>query len=308
MADRRIERHPHDYAWRKRFPDAERVMLGEFGGVYAAEGEGAWWLITDEGTMADFLEDEHDAGGLVALRRFEDVNNWRQSMVNYRDAGTRFRVEETLRKAVPAIASYAEACAAKRELDRINERDHLQPWSFKALKLVVRPSEGPITVGTSLSLDYSDHWPRLGNVDITLRGEGTAPAFIELKCGAGSDALGPCAWDVAKNALTVRMGDASGAYLLAATTSAMWNKTVRGAEFFDSGEWTAEKLRTDYEDWWRYWEPYRPRRVPAAGRTDPLASAVFRVGDTDWELRLSRMTVEPHGWFDWEPFLAETDQ
>lgn len=261
--------------------------------------------------MADFLDDE-DLGGLVKLRRFDDFHSWNQAIIAYRDARARLHVEESLRKAVPAIASYVKACAAERRLEKINERDHLQKWSFKALKLVLRPSDGPIAAGASLRLSYPEHWPKLGNVDITLAAEGAAPAFLELKCGAKSDALGPCAWDVAKNALTLRMGDASAAYLLAATTTAMWDKPVRGAEFFDHGEWTTEPLRSDYEDWWRFWEKppgcYRPRRLPVRGYTHPLASAGFTVGGTDWDLRLSRVTVEPHGWFDWEPFFPELCQ
>lgn len=81
MTDERIERHRHGYPWRKRFPYAERVMLGEGGGVYSAEGEGAWWLITDEGTMADFIDDESDVDGLIALRRFDDSHSWKQAIV-----------------------------------------------------------------------------------------------------------------------------------------------------------------------------------------------------------------------------------
>jgi hypothetical protein len=308
MTDERIERHRHGYPWRKRFPHAERVMLGEGGGVYSAEGEGAWWLITDEGTMADFIESDVD--GLIALRRFDDSHSWKQAIVAYRDGRTHLRVEEALREAVPAIASYVAARAADLRLTRINERDHLQPWSFKALKLVMRPSDGPLAVGASLSLDYPRRWPRLGNGDITLTAEGAAPAFLELKCGAKSDALGPCAWDVLKNALTLRMGDASAAYLLAATTKTMWDKPVRGAELFAHGQWTAEQLRADYKDWWCHWEKegYVPKHPPARGYSDPLASAPFKVGSIDWELRLSSVTVESHDWFDWEPFASAEQQ
>lgn len=67
-------------------------------------------------------------------------------------------------------------------------------------------------------------------------------------------------------------------------------------------------MRSDYEDWWRFWERDScnpPKRLPVRGYTHPLASAAFRVGDTDWDLRLSRVTVKTHGWFDWEPFFPE---
>ena len=70
-----IERHAAGYPWRKRFPHARRVTALEGGAVYAAEGEGAYWLIKDEGTMADFLDPDEDAdllASLVALARYDD--------------------------------------------------------------------------------------------------------------------------------------------------------------------------------------------------------------------------------------------
>lgn len=74
MSARGIQAYPFNYDWRKRFPRAERVLGAEGGGVYAAEGEGAWWLMTDEGTMADFLDPDEDAdllASMVKLRRFD---------------------------------------------------------------------------------------------------------------------------------------------------------------------------------------------------------------------------------------------
>ena len=62
--------------WRERFPNAERVVGAEGGAVYAAESEGAWWLITDEGTMADFLDEEDVRPSSVKLRRFDDRAAW----------------------------------------------------------------------------------------------------------------------------------------------------------------------------------------------------------------------------------------
>jgi hypothetical protein len=69
------ERHPFGYPWRKRFPDARQVAGFEGGAVYEAEAEGAYWLIKDEGTMADFLDPDTDAdllASLVALKRYTD--------------------------------------------------------------------------------------------------------------------------------------------------------------------------------------------------------------------------------------------
>src|SRR5436190_24292018 len=64
-------RHPYDYRWRDRFPDAAPVLRGEGGAVYAAEDADrkSLWLIKDEGTMADFLPEE-DWGTLVSLTRY----------------------------------------------------------------------------------------------------------------------------------------------------------------------------------------------------------------------------------------------
>jgi hypothetical protein len=74
-SDRTIERHPFSYPWRERFPDARQVAGFEGGAVYEASGEGAYWLIKDEGTMADFLDPDDDAGllaSLVSLERYTD--------------------------------------------------------------------------------------------------------------------------------------------------------------------------------------------------------------------------------------------
>jgi hypothetical protein len=72
------ERHPAGYPWRKRFPGARAVVLLEGGAIFAAEAEGAFWIITDEGTMATFLDEEDAALAqiLVKLQRFEQRSAW----------------------------------------------------------------------------------------------------------------------------------------------------------------------------------------------------------------------------------------
>lgn len=68
-----VEHRPAGYRWKERFPHAHRVAGFEGGAVYEAEGEGAFWLISDEGTLADLLNPEEDAGliaRLVKLERF----------------------------------------------------------------------------------------------------------------------------------------------------------------------------------------------------------------------------------------------
>ena len=93
-ADRepRIERHPFGYPWRDRFPNALRVAGFEGGAVYRAEGEGAYWLIKDEGTMADFLDPDEDAdilASLVSLERYEDRDAFAAAIARMREARRR---------------------------------------------------------------------------------------------------------------------------------------------------------------------------------------------------------------------------
>ncbi len=78
MTEPPAERPASSRTWRERFPNAERIVGAEGGAIYAAEAEGAWWLITDEGTMADFFdaEDADLAAGSVKLRRFDDRAVW----------------------------------------------------------------------------------------------------------------------------------------------------------------------------------------------------------------------------------------
>jgi len=75
-----VERHPASYPWRKRFPDAGMLLGLEGGVVYAAEAEGALWIITDEGTMSEFLsKEDHDLLAiLVTLERYTSATAWAQ--------------------------------------------------------------------------------------------------------------------------------------------------------------------------------------------------------------------------------------
>lgn len=81
-----VEAHSHEYPWRKRFPDAELLEAREGGAVYATAAEGAWWIIFDEGTMIEFLDDEDaDIGhALVTLRRYDDQATWRRRVAEIR--------------------------------------------------------------------------------------------------------------------------------------------------------------------------------------------------------------------------------
>jgi hypothetical protein len=80
MTEPQTEAHPYNYPWRQRFPDAIRIVGTEGGAVYAAEAEDGWWVITDQGTMAAYVDTDEDAdllASMVKLTRFEDEPAWR---------------------------------------------------------------------------------------------------------------------------------------------------------------------------------------------------------------------------------------
>jgi len=77
----KISKHPFRYNYRELYPDAK--MIGEFegGAIYKAEKNDKYYLIIDEGTMADFLdEDDKDLlNQLVKIIEFEteeELNNY----------------------------------------------------------------------------------------------------------------------------------------------------------------------------------------------------------------------------------------
>lgn len=90
MHGRNDEHHPFDYDWQARFPEHEFVLGGEGWAVFSAQGEGAWWLVFDDGTLADFMDSELDAdrlATLVRLQRFDDRDEWEAAVEQLRRRG-----------------------------------------------------------------------------------------------------------------------------------------------------------------------------------------------------------------------------
>jgi hypothetical protein len=132
---------------------------------------------------------------------------------------------------------------------------------------------------------------------------------VELKCGFGVNALGPCVWDAVKSAWGLARADAAGAYLVAGTTALDWAKSVRGAEFFSEGDWSTWELRGVFGDWWRHWEKDgypAATRLPECFTTQRISTAAFSVAGSGWELRLTRVSV-PEGvaWIERPPLLID---
>lgn len=64
----RIERHPAGYNYRDRLKSLTLLRIFEGGAVYGGEEAGKLYVVVDEGTMADFLDDDD---GLVQLIEFD---------------------------------------------------------------------------------------------------------------------------------------------------------------------------------------------------------------------------------------------
>lgn len=77
----RITKYPYQYNFREIFLDAIMIAGFEGGAIYKAQKDNKFYLIIDEGTMADFLdEDDKDLlGQLVKVIEFEtedELNNY----------------------------------------------------------------------------------------------------------------------------------------------------------------------------------------------------------------------------------------
>lgn len=76
-----VEYHRAGHSWRSRFQNLRVLNKMEGGAVYSAEGEGALWIIRDEGTLADFLpEDDSAQEALIQLERYTDRGSWERAV------------------------------------------------------------------------------------------------------------------------------------------------------------------------------------------------------------------------------------
>lgn len=70
-----MESHPYNYPIEKVFPERRLLSGFEGGSLWLAEKEGRYYLIADEGTMADYLmpgEDDDLLNVMVKVYEFED--------------------------------------------------------------------------------------------------------------------------------------------------------------------------------------------------------------------------------------------
>lgn len=69
----KITKHPFRYKFKEKFPDAKKIGGFEGGSVYRAFKDNKHYLIIDEGTLADFVEekDKDLLNQLVKVIEFE---------------------------------------------------------------------------------------------------------------------------------------------------------------------------------------------------------------------------------------------
>jgi hypothetical protein len=300
-----IEEHRAGYRWRDRFPDAQALRLGEGFGIYAAQADGAHWIVHDEGTLADFLP-EADHGGLIRIARYEDELSWQQAKIAIGNEAFEVQIQSAMRRYRDHLPIRIDREVQARGLKRINERDHLQPWSRDVLRGTL-PSYFGCELRTSEKVHFPTIWPRLGDVDIVLDNGVAAPAFFELKCGSGSDALGPCAWDLLKLALCLDQGACSCGFLVVAAPIRLFDERRLGTELLRGQEWTSQGIRERYSSWFRHWEKCGDppiKSVPPCGRIEARGFSNFEIAGMPWTLRTAQVTVEPGTYYEWQPFLS----
>jgi hypothetical protein len=73
-----VEQLPSSHRWKDRFGKIQVLSRMEGGAIYSAVGEDSFWIIYDEGTMADFLgpEDADLIPQLLRLERYKDQERW----------------------------------------------------------------------------------------------------------------------------------------------------------------------------------------------------------------------------------------
>jgi ADP-ribosylglycohydrolase len=215
-------------------------------------------------------------------------------------------IEERVRDVAAESAAELERHCATAGLVRANERDQLQRCCTRATERLAAgwepsPELTPKTFGNPIG------WVGLGLVDVVLRWPDLPPTFVELKCGATNDTLGPCSWDALKLASGVLAGNAGTGYMLAGLPATLWKADTPGREFFDTRPWTAHELRESFLSWWRHWEkektPHVPGEVAESFATVAVGTFPLEIGATLWELRLARVEPRSVEWLQWQPTL-----
>jgi hypothetical protein len=219
--------------------------------------------------------------------------------------------DEAIEQLVAQTATALAALALKKQLIKVNERDHLQPSCVQVARELAPGWKPPAQVKTQVRF-VSPRWPRLGWIDLAFVTPGRSPVALELKCSAGRDAVAACGWDALKLALLLSEHRVSAGYLVAAAPVDDWQRRINGApmlgaELFADGHLDAFVIRARYMAWWKHWERLgdpTPNAVPRTLRTRAVCQAPFVVAGANWELRAAAVLVDAAAFIDWPSVLA----
>lgn len=74
-----VEHHGFGYSWKGRLTELELLAQSEGETILAAKGEGAFWIVHDAGTLADFLpKGDPLLDSLLELERYDDPEEWKE--------------------------------------------------------------------------------------------------------------------------------------------------------------------------------------------------------------------------------------
>ena len=72
-----VEHHPAGHSWLESMNSVEVLDRFEGGAIYAAKSDDAFWIVIDEGTLADFLPpDDPTMSELIRLERYHGAGRW----------------------------------------------------------------------------------------------------------------------------------------------------------------------------------------------------------------------------------------
>jgi hypothetical protein len=140
-----------------------------------------------------------------------------------------------------------------------------------------------------------ERWPAVGSVDVLLSGG----VGLELKWCKSGNALGNCAWDVAKLGCAIAEGQLAAGLIAAGAPAEHWRTAAPGVGLFDSRSYPDDAIVREYESWWRFWckdVNTRPVRLPHTVSVIDEASVSAELDGVPFVLRLAQVTVNDASW------------
>ena len=281
------------HGWRNEFPDAIPVLETEGGGVHVVDRGDEWWIIRDETSALDLLDDvvaEDLREHAVAVERFPDRERWQRALEEV------LRDVDPIAACLPGIAEHVVAATLPGAggIGGVRERD-LTASTCAMLSAHLGEPVAPKVIALP-------DWPRLGNSPLDFVSHDVRHVG-ELKwCQAHDDKVYEAIWDLFKLACAVRLPSVQAGYLVTGAPAPMWLSSPC-RDLFDGGTFTPEELcsrrfrQGSRRTMWDYlleggYDRY-PDRVPAHITTVPAGSAVVEDGDHRWLLRAVTVLPRP---------------